>query len=152
MSIKKHPFFQAPPGAVFAILIVPGKWGYVRFFRGRSMAVLSVVGEAPQLPRIDWKHVSSGWIFFSFAPNKDATEAVPLGIVPFDDAESEWPPPCYDPPDVIQNCYQIHENGRLRQGDENDVRGMSQCLTVTPAQLAEFLRERLEAGELHSVD
>jgi hypothetical protein len=93
MPVKNHSFFRAPAGAVFAIAIAQGKWGFARFFRGRAMAILSVVGSAPQLPDLDWKRVPVGWVFFSFAPNNDTTEVVALGLIPFDDEASEWAPP-----------------------------------------------------------
>ena len=148
-----HPLFQAPAGAVFAIAIGPAKWGFVRFFRGRAMAILSVAGSAPKLPAIDWKRPPIGWVFFSFAPKADTTEAVALGTVPFDNEADEWPPACYDPPDVMQNYYRIHERGLMRKhATASDVQGMTQCRTVTPAQLAEFLREKLNKGEMQTAE
>ena len=152
MPVKHHPFFQAPAGSVFAILIAPGKWGFVRFFDGLAMGVLSVVGNAPVLPKIDWAKPPIGWTFFSFAPDKDTTEAVPLGLVPFDHAEAAWAPPCFYPPDLIQNCYRIHYRGMIQKpATARDVEGMTQCRRVTPTELAEFLRERLAAGGLKEI-
>lgn len=152
MPVRNHPFFQAPVGAVFAVAIAPDQWGFVRFFRGRAMGILSIVGSTPTMPRIDWNRHPVGWVFFSFAPKADSTGAVSLGVVPFENESAEWPPPCFDPPDVIESCYRIHERGMIRKpATAKDVEGMMQCRTVTPAQLAQFLRERLEAGEVRIV-
>lgn len=151
MSIKNHPLFQAPIGAVYGIALAPEKWGFVRFFRGNSMAVLSIVSGAPEMPGIDWTNPPVGWVFSSFAPRSDRTEAVRLGIIPFSDENSEWAPPCFVPPDIIDNCYKIHDKGSIRRATDREVQGMRLCQTVTPAKLAEFLRERLNNGELRSV-
>lgn len=152
MPIKNHPFFQAPAGAVFAIEIAPNQWGFVRFFRGLAMGVLSVIGSAPAMPGIHWSDPPIAWVFFSFAPNSDTTNAVALGMVPFDDEFSEWAPPCFEPPDVIVNYYRILEQGMIRRhATEADVAGMMQCRTMTPALLAQFLRERLAEGELRPI-
>ena len=151
MPVKNHPFFQAPTGAVYAIAVAPENWGFVRFFRGNALAVLSIVGRVPEMPRIDWKTPPVGWVFSSFAPRSDSTEAVRVGIVPFPDGDSEWAPPCFVPPDQIDNCYKIHDKWRIRRAAETEVQGMRQCRTVTPAQLAVFLRERLDSGELQLV-
>lgn len=150
--MKRHLLFQAPVGAVFAIAIVPGKWGFVRFFRGLSMGILSIVRNSPEMPNIDWKNPPIGWVFFSFAPDSDTTKVVKLGTVPFDDEEAAWSPPCFYPPDELQACYKIHERGTIRKTTAaNDVSGMAECRTLTPARLADFLRERLASGELKSV-
>ncbi len=151
MPMRRHPFFQAPAGAVFAIAIAPGKWGYVRFFRGCSMAVLSLVGSSPQMPNINWVKPPVGWNFFSFAPNQDKTEAIKLGLVPFPNEVAEWSPPCFVPPDVIDNCHKIHDKFGIRRATEAEIQGMNHCRTVTPTKLAEFLLDRLQAGELHEV-
>ena len=114
------------------------------------MGVLAIVGSTPSLPKeIDWKNPPIGWVLTSFAPDKDMTEAKNLGTIPFASQESAWGPPCFYPPDVIENCYKIHKRGMIWKTTEaKDVEGMRLCRTVTPAQLAEFLRERLAAGEL----
>jgi hypothetical protein len=152
MPVKNHPFFLPPAGAVFAIAIAPDRWGFVRFFRGLSMGVLSLVGDAPVMPDIDWSKPPIKWIFFSFAPRKDSTQAVALGVVSFENESAEWGPPCFDPPDVIESCYRIHERGMIRKpATAKDVEGMMQCRTVTPTQLAQFLRDRLEDGDLKPV-
>ena len=143
--------WQAPAGAVFAILIEDRRWGFVRFFRGRGMGVMDLVCDSPALPSFNWKCPPIKWVFFSFAPDSDSTESVALGVVPFADVESEWGPPCYDPPDQIDNCYSIHRWGMItKTKNESDVREMSQCRTMTPTALAEFLRERLMSGELRT--
>ena len=153
-SIKMHhPFSQAPAGTVFAIAISPGFWGFLRFFRGLSMGVQSIVGRSPQLPPgFDWNNQPISWVFFSFAPDDDKTEAIPLGLVAFESDEAAWAPPCFYPPDVIENCYRIHERGMVKKPcDQKDVAGMRECQRVTPAQLAAFLRARLSAGELKPI-
>lgn len=144
MSIKNHPLFQAPTGSVFAIALMPGQWGYIRFYRGRAIGVLSIIGNAPIMPNVDWNKPPICRVFFSFAPKTDITEAIYLGIVPFENESAEWPPPCFDPPDVIENCYRIHKRGMIQKlASAKDVQGMMQCQTVTPTQLAQFIRERL---------
>lgn len=116
------------------------------------MGILSLVGNTPAMPRLDWNKPPIGWIFFSFAPRKDMTEAVALGVVPFANESAEWPPPCFHPPDVIENFYRIQERGIIRKPvAAKDVEGLMEYRTVTPAQLAQFLRARLEAGELKPV-
>lgn len=152
MPVKHHPMYQAPAGTVFAIAIAPAQWGFVRFYRGRSMAVLAVVGKTPRMPSVDWQAPPVGWVFFSFAPDGDGTQAVALGTVPFAGPGEEWGPPCFDPPDVMENCYRVHQEGRLwKTQNPADVAGMNQCRTLKPAELAEFLRERLKMGELQPV-
>jgi hypothetical protein len=149
MPKKHHSMWQAPSGAVFAILIEPGCWGILRFFRGCSMGVMDLLLDSPVLPVLDWTRPPVKWVFFSFAPDSDPTEAVPVGVVPFEDVESEWGPPCFDPPDQIDNCYRIRRWGMIgRTKRESDVREMARCRRMTPAKLAEFLRERLATGEL----
>lgn len=150
MPVTNHPFFQAPVGSVYAIAIRPDKWGFVRFFRGVEMAVLSIVSDTPKMPDIDWISPPVGWIFTSFAPRNDLTPALRLGIVAFPDEASEWAPPCYVPPDNVDNCYKVHGKwGMVQRASEREVQGMRRCRTVTPAQLAEFLLEKFNAGELH---
>ena|ERR1043166_3268796 len=149
MPMKNHPLFQPPVGAVYAIAIMPEKWGFIRFFRGNVMAVLSIVRDTPEMPDVDWKNPPVGWIFSSFAPKNDMTQVLRLGIVAFPDENSEWAPPCFVPPDPIDNCYKIHHKSIIRRASAEEVQGMSPCRRVTPAELAEYLRERLKAGELH---
>ena len=139
---------QAEAGMVFSVAIEPGKWGFVRFYRGLSMAILSVYGSSPEMPKVDWNNPPVGWTFFSFAPDADETEAISVGVVPFENREDEWGPPCFSPPDVIDNCYRIFEKGRMRKTKDKPAQGMKQCRTVTPEKLASFLRERVQAGEL----
>ena len=148
MPIKNHPFFQAPTGAVYAIAIMPEKWGFVRFFRGNSVGILRIVCATSAMPNIDWTNPPVGWVFSSFAPRSDRTEVVPLGLVSFPDEDSEWAPPCFTAPDPMDNCYKIHDKWTIRRATEKEVLGMRSCRRVTPAQLAEFLREKLNNGEL----
>jgi hypothetical protein len=148
---KHHPFYQAPAGQVFAIAVTPEKWGFVRFFRGNAMAVLTIVSSVPEMPDVDWKNAPTGWIFSSFAYDSDTTEAILLGCVPFTDEASEWAPPCFTPPDRINNCYKIHDRWGIRRATERETEGMRRCQRVTPARLAEFLREKLSCGELRIV-
>lgn len=151
MPVRNHPFFQAPAGAVFAIAIAPNRWGFVRFFQGPEIEILPIVGSVPVMPRIDWNRTPSAWVFFSFAPRSDTTEAVDLGV-PFEDELAGWAPPCFEPPDVIRNCYRMHERGMIRKPAMlEDIQGMMQCRRVTPAQVAQFLRERLAVGDLKPV-
>jgi hypothetical protein len=141
--MKNHPLFQAQVGAVFAVRIGHARWGFVRFFRGGAMAAHPIFADTPALPNIDWHKAPVGWVFFSLAPKNDPTEAVFLGTVPYESEADEWPPPCYDPPDIIQNYYRIHERGRFREyATARDVEGMKQCRTVTPTMLAQFLKEQ----------
>ena len=146
--MRNHPFFQAPPGEVYAISITPEKWGFVRFFRGNAMAVLSIVGTAPEMPRVNWENPPIGWIFSSFAPRSDTTQVLRLGIVAFSHEDCEWAPPCFVPPDPVDNCYKIHHKSTIRRASVEEVQGMRPCRRITPAQLAEFLREKLKAGGL----
>ena len=151
MPIKRHPFSQAPAGTVFAIAITPEKWGFVRFFNGLGMNVLPLVGNNPEMPKIDWKNPPFGWFMFSFAPNDDKTEAVKVGMIPFPDEDSECPPPCYYPPDIADKSYRIYEKGEVRDATKSEVQGMTQHVRVTPERLAEFLREKLKNGELRDL-
>ena len=151
MSIKNHPFYDAPIGAVYAVAIATAKWGFVRFFRGSAIAVLRVVGNAPNMSSIDWKTPPIGWFFFVIARRNDATEVIRLGIVPFADEASEWPPPCFVPPDAIDNCYKVHHKGFIQRATEDQTRGMNRCRRVTPSQLADFLRSKMNNGELHHI-
>lgn len=150
MSIRNHPFFQARAGEVYAIAITPERSGFVRFFRGLEIAVLSIVRDTPEMPDINWDNPPVEWIFTSFAPRHDMTRALRLGMVAFSDEDPELAPPCFVPPDRIDNCFKIHGKwGMIQRATESEVQGMRPCRTVTPAQLAEFLLERLNAGELH---
>ncbi len=152
MPRKHHPMWQASVGTVFAVAIADGRWGVVRFFRGRGIGVLDIFCDSPVMPKLDWQTQSAKWVFFCFAPDADLTEAVPLGVVPFANPDAEWPPPCFDPPDVIDNCYRIHARGFMTKTKAaSDVSGMVQCQTLTPAKLAEFLRERFLSGDLRLI-
>ncbi len=108
------------------------------------------VADSPSV-NVDWRNSPIGWFFFSFAPTADNTVAVFLGTMPFLDTESEWPPPCYHPFNDIINCYRIEEQGMTRRASEKETEGLPQCQTFTPALLADFLRERLKAGELTKI-
>jgi hypothetical protein len=143
--------WQAKVGTVFAVRIESDKWGFVRFGRGLAMGILSVYQTSPEMPNLDWKSPPVKWYAFSFAPDADTTEAILLRTVQFENEESEWGPPCYSPPDAIDKYYRIFERGRMRKGTEKDVTGMLPCQTFKPADLAEFLSERLKAGELRKL-
>jgi hypothetical protein len=151
MPIRSHPFFQAPTGAVYAIAITPTKWGFVRFFRGNAVGALSIASDTPEMPTVNWGNPPVRWIFSSFAPRNDLTQVLRLGIVAFPDENSEWAPPCFVPPDPIDNCYKIHYKSSIRRASVEEIEGMQPCRKFTPAQMAEFLREKLNAGELQSV-
>ena len=149
---KRHPLFQAQAGTVFAVAIAAGKWGFVRFYHGMGMAVLPLVGSSPQMPDLDWKNPPKCWILFSFALSGDKTEVVLLGTIAFENEAAAWGPPTFSPPDVIEEYYRIHDRGVTRKhATAVDVRGMVRKRVVTPADLAEFLQERLRNGELKPV-
>jgi len=148
---RHHPFYQAPSGNVFAIKITKDKWGFVRFYRGLAMFVLSLVEDSSEKPEIDWNNPPGGWVFYSFAPDNDLTETVLLGNVPFANADAEWAPPCFNPPDIIDNCYKVHFRGTLRRATKEETSDMAQCITLTPSKLQAFLLEKLHKGELRTV-
>ena len=155
---RHHPLWQAPVGSVFAIQIRKNKWGFVRFFHGLKMAVLSLVSNAPLMPDgIDWKNPPIGWLLISFATDNDPTEAVPLGIVPFPNLEAEWGPAYVDPwpswqPRKKSRFYGIHHLGRFWHGTKEEAAKLPEIPRVTPAELQVFLRKKLRNGELKRVD
>ena len=100
---------------------------------------------------IDWNNPPGGWVFYSFAPDNDLTETVLLGNVPFANADAEWAPPCFNPPDIIDNCYKVHFRGTLRRATKEETSDMAQCITLTPSKLQAFLLEKLHKGELRTV-
>jgi hypothetical protein len=152
MPVKPHPFYNAGVGAVIAVGIAPSSWCFVRFYRDTTVKVLPIVSSNPTMPRFDWDDPEAGWVMMLVAMKADPTEATHLGVLPFPDEDSEWPPPCYYPPDLMQNCYRAIHRGRLiKPLTIEDVKGMKLCSRATTPQLIEFMREKLAAGELTRV-
>ena len=155
---RHHPLWQAPVGSVFAIQIRKNKWGYVRFFRGRKIAVLTLVSDTPVMPDgIDWKNPPIGWLLISFGRDNDTTQAVLLGNVPFPNFDEEWGPAYVDPrPSWDKNpkaqFYGIHHLGRFWHGTKEEAAVLPEVPRVTPAKLQAFLRKKLRNGELKKVD
>ena len=116
--------------------------------RGATLGIWDVCSGIPNRPHTGSSLKPEKWFFAFLSPKTDETEMVPLGSMPFESVDDVWAPPCYIPPDVIDNRYRIYYRGMFRDAQKGDVEGLVPCKRLTPALLVQKLQELWNAGSL----
>ena len=150
MSKKRSPFHQNIPhrGAVVAVEFQSGLWCYVREYalcHGFLPFFSTLPLTADQLPTL-----KAGLYFDLWCYDSEPAPMTFVGRFPFEDEPESRGEPCYTAPDVMENCYTIHEihHGlfRLRKTtDAKEISGMRLQRRYQPHEFDQLLRGK--AGE-----
>ncbi len=150
MPKKRSPFHQPLPkrGNVVAVQLENGLWCYVREYV-LCYGFLPFLSKSPltadQLPTLQAPLYFDLWCY-----DTDKTPMMFIGKFPFTDEAESIGEPCYTAPDIIDNCYTIHEVSegiaRLRKTkDATAVSGMRLQRRYKPPEFGEFLQGKTSA-------
>jgi len=142
-------------GDLFAVQIASDAWGYCRMRNGMGLDVLGIFSRVLGMPLIDWQASElQRWPFYIFLEIRDGDPAIfRVGNVPFESKEAALMPPTYREPDAFEPRYTIEHRGLDTFTDNpNDLKGITKQITLIPATLAAFLRQKYGAGELAAVE
>lgn len=111
-------------GDVVQISLPDGRYAYGRLYRDASVGVYRTITNEPQNPPI-----GSRDFMFHVGIYEDVIRSGEFPVVgrdPFDDPESEWPPPNYIK-DKISGEYSIYHKGEIREASESECKGLEEA-------------------------
>ena len=152
--LKKEPFKKSKRGAVFAVRIAPGRWGFVRFRTHSGLGVLPFYSRSPGMPNVEWTDDVERWFARerSGAEEYESDDFVLVGERPFRDPGTAFLPDTYQAPlhpwqpwIVYRGSTVVHVRG------PEDVVGMQEHRLINAGEVRQLILDRYEAGELREV-
>ena len=111
-------------GDVFQLSLPDGRYAYGRIYRDASVGIYRTITDEPQNPPIG----SRDFIFHVGMYDDIITsgQCPIVGRDPFENPESEWPPPYYMK-DKISGEYSLYHKGEIRPASEFECRGLEEA-------------------------
>ena len=111
-------------GDVFQISLPNGRYAYGRIYRDASVGIYRKITDEPRNPPI-----GSRDFMFHVGMYDDIIKSGEFPIVgrdPFENSESEWPPPNFIK-DQISGEYSVYHKGEIRKASESECKGLEEA-------------------------
>jgi hypothetical protein len=132
-------------GDIVAIPLPNGEFAYGKLHRDASIGIYDVVSD-PLLPPT--AVITKPFMFFSGIFDTAIKRGIwlKIGYEPFQDENSEWPPPAYIQDVIDPSKYRIYFKGQMTPAKQSEIHSLDKQTMRKPKQLVDEICRRLHAG------